>query len=53
MSSAKLPSLDHATLEDWENVYEPAEDTFLLCDALLADKDEILQSKPYLMLEIG
>ncbi|KAG9294381.1 hypothetical protein G9A89_001886 [Geosiphon pyriformis] len=48
------PNLDHLSATDYEHVYEPAEDTFLLLDAL--EKDAILlkdQIKPCICLEIG
>ena len=32
--SYAYPSLDHTRSADWETVYEPSEDTFLMEDAL-------------------
>ena len=46
-----VPSLDHATFADWNHVYEPSEDTFLLLDALFADRDELRASR--VIVEIG
>ena len=46
-----VPSLDHATFVDWKNVYEPSEDTFLLLDALFADRAALRTSR--VIVEIG
>lgn len=40
-------------IDDKTNVYEPAEDTFLLFDALEIDLIDIQQSRPRVILEIG
>jgi release factor glutamine methyltransferase len=32
--TAPVPSLDHLTFQDFQNVYEPSDDTYLLLDAL-------------------
>mmetsp|Transcript_7435 Transcript_7435/g.7657 ORF Transcript_7435/g.7657 Transcript_7435/m.7657 type:complete len:124 (+) Transcript_7435:111-482(+) len=53
MNQAKLPNLDHFLYHDYEKFYEPSDDTFLLCDALLNDISYIIQSKPTVCLEIG
>lgn len=49
-----LPSLDHFHFRDYEHFYEPAEDTYLLIDALQADAGFLRESvRPSLCLEIG
>jgi release factor glutamine methyltransferase len=50
---AKLPSLDHLTLEDYDCVYEPSDDTFLLCDALENDRGLMSEIQPGVVLEVG
>ncbi|KAI9269821.1 S-adenosyl-L-methionine-dependent methyltransferase [Sporodiniella umbellata] len=47
------PDLSHIKKEDYEKVYEPAEDTFLLLDALEEDESFILSLQPRICLEIG
>jgi len=47
------PDISHLTVKDFNNVYEPAEDTFLLMDALEADKTTLLNLKPIVCLEVG
>ena len=51
--TAVLPSLDHFTLDDANSVYEPAEDTFLMCDILLRDKAIFQDMRPSIIVEIG
>ncbi|XP_072023144.1 methyltransferase N6AMT1-like, partial [Amphiura filiformis] len=53
MASFQTPNYSHLTQQDYENVYEPAEDTFLLMDALEQDIDNIHQLKPSVCVEIG
>jgi len=48
-----MPSLSHLPPSTWEDVYEPAEDTWLLCDALLRASPGLLLSRPQLVLEVG
>lgn len=45
MVSLSTPSFAHLKEKDFENVYEPAEDTFLMMDALEKDYKTILESK--------
>lgn len=42
MSRAYDPVLDHLTSSVLENVYEPAEDTYLMCDALYEQRTFLL-----------
>ena len=51
--TAKLPDLDQLKMKDFEFVYEPSDDTFLLCDALETDRAEITRSRPKIVVEIG
>ncbi|KAG6866871.1 hypothetical protein C0991_008808 [Blastosporella zonata] len=47
------PDLSHLTAKDYDHVYEPAEDTFLLLDALEQDEQELKDLSPKISLEIG
>lgn len=49
----ETPYLTHITSEDFKYVYEPAEDSFLLLDALEADLSKIKLDKPKICTEIG
>ena len=51
--AAKMPNLNHLSTSDFERVYEPADDTFLLVDALAAERDLLVARKPALCVEIG
>ncbi|KAI0080043.1 S-adenosyl-L-methionine-dependent methyltransferase [Panus rudis PR-1116 ss-1] len=47
------PDLSHLKQEDYLSIYEPAEDTFVLLDALEQDADEIKSLRPLICLEVG
>jgi len=47
------PDLSHLAPGDYETVYEPAEDTYILLDALEKDEGNIKACSPRLCLEIG
>ncbi|EPT04395.1 hypothetical protein FOMPIDRAFT_1028143 [Fomitopsis schrenkii] len=47
------PDLSHLTEKDYERVYEPAEDTFILLDALEGEADKLRGSGLLICLEIG
>lgn len=48
------PSIKHLTRLDFRHVYEPAEDTFILLDALEQDADTLRDNlSPKVIVEIG
>ena len=47
------PDISHLVSEDYLEVYEPAEDTFLFLDALQADCQFLRSKRPKVCLEIG
>ncbi|KAI9144669.1 N(6)-adenine-specific DNA methyltransferase 1 [Paraphysoderma sedebokerense] len=47
------PDLSHFSSKDYDNVYEPAEDTFLFLDAIESELDILRKLKPRIVLEIG
>ena len=49
----ETPSYSHLTSEDYNYVYEPSEDTFLLLDALEIELPYLLEKKPLTCVEIG
>lgn len=49
----ETPYTTHITSDDFKYVYEPAEDSFLLLDALEAELPNFLANKPAVCLEIG
>ena len=50
-----FPSLDHFHYSEFKSIYEPAEDTFLLCDALTDrfGSFSLIEYPPTLVLELG
>ncbi|KAL9963213.1 hypothetical protein ACROYT_G032391 [Oculina patagonica] len=51
--SFPTPSFSHLSQTDYQNVYEPAEDTFLMMDALEKDAEFLKDRRPLLCVEIG
>jgi release factor glutamine methyltransferase len=55
-TTATVPSLDHLTYRDYESVYEPSDDTYLLMDALqyeLQKQIVVAADQTPICLEIG
>ncbi|XP_065897922.1 methyltransferase N6AMT1-like isoform X2 [Dysidea avara] len=47
------PNISHITREDYNDVYEPSEDSFLLMDVLENDVQAITKIRPMICLEVG
>lgn len=52
-TSIKTPIYSHLSAEDFERIYSPSEDTFLLIDAIESDLPFINQFSPSVCLELG
>ena len=48
-----LPYLDHIDQSEFQYIYEPSDDTFLLMDTLYSDIPQIMAESPSICLEIG
>lgn len=51
--SFPTPTFSHISQVDYQHVYEPAEDTFLMMDALEKDADFLRAKRPLLCVEVG
>jgi len=52
-SSLPTPDLSHLTESDYDQVYQPAEDSFLLLDALEQELPHLLSLHPSIAVEVG
>ncbi|KIR52034.1 hypothetical protein I315_05324 [Cryptococcus gattii Ru294] len=51
--SLPTPNIAHFTESDYEHIYEPAEDSFILLDALELDAHDLRRMHPSVCVEIG
>eukprot|EP00045_Choanoeca_perplexa_P013801 m.158090 g.158090 ORF g.158090 m.158090 type:complete len:124 (+) comp16459_c0_seq16:2151-2522(+) len=51
--TVKTPDYTHLGATDFEHVYEPAEDTFLLIDSLEVHAEDLIAMKPTVCVEVG
>nr|XP_009862427.1 hemK methyltransferase family member 2-like isoform X2 [Ciona intestinalis] len=49
----EIPTPDYTHVSDYKDVYEPAEDTFLLLDALEKEKSFLESVRPTITVEVG
>jgi release factor glutamine methyltransferase len=47
------PNLEHFKRDDYRRFYEPSEDSFLLMDSLVKDREYLKILNPKLCVEIG
>eukprot|EP01116_Phalansterium_solitarium_P024891 TRINITY_DN9256_c0_g1_i1.p1 TRINITY_DN9256_c0_g1~~TRINITY_DN9256_c0_g1_i1.p1 ORF type:complete len:229 (-),score=49.45 TRINITY_DN9256_c0_g1_i1:170-856(-) len=52
-SVAAVPNICHLSRQDFIHIYEPADDTYLFLDALLADREFLNGLRPKICIEIG
>ena len=52
-SKQPTPDLSHLKWTDFEHIYEPSDDTFLLLDALEKDRSFIESRSPNMCVEVG
>ena len=55
MEKLKIPTPDfsHLRAAEFDSVYEPAEDSFLLLDALEAELPDLIRLRPEVCVEVG
>jgi release factor glutamine methyltransferase len=51
--TAEMPSLDHLKKKDYDVVYEPSDDTYLLLDGILSALTDDQERRGYTTVEIG